>query len=724
MNFRDVLNALGMVATPALGLEFAGVVRETGPAVRHLRPGDRAMGLALGAFGTEVRGDGHLMTRLPDALTFEEGATVPLAFLTAHHALTDLGGVRPGEKLLVHAAAGGVGMAAVQLARHLGAEVYGTASPAKWPTLRGLGLPAERIAGSRDTGFERRWLAATGGEGVDIVLNSLAGEFTDASLRLLPRGGRFLEMGKTDIRDAAEVAAAHPGVAYTAFDLMSLDPAHLQRMLTEVSRLLEEGAVAPLPYLSYDVREAPAAFRYMAQGRHTGKIVLTVARALDPDGTVLLTGGTGELGRRVARHLVTTHGVRHLVLTSRQGPAAPGTDALIAGLREAGAATVRVVACDVADPDQAAAALAEVADEHPLTGLVHLAAVIQDGAVANQTPDGFAEVLAPKLTGAWNLHTLTRDTDLAAFVLFSSVAGTLGSPGQGNYGAANAFLDALALHRRRRGLAGTSLAWGLWEQNGGGMTAGLDEAERARMRRQGALAMSPEEGLGLLDTALARPEAHLVPVKLDLGRLQGAEESGLPAALRRLVRVGPRRAGRAESRSAAFREELTALPEGERPAALRLFLRQEISSVLGLPGAESVPLDTPMRVFGWDSLMAVELRNRIVKELEIEVPRTLAFDYPTPEAIAGFLQGQLVLGEGDAGGETPPGDPAEAARWAVARIDADQLRRSGLLDRLLELARPGSAPGPDAQTTTALQAAEDLTDEEVDRALDAVLGAL
>ncbi|MGW9344651.1 SDR family NAD(P)-dependent oxidoreductase [Streptomyces albidoflavus] len=724
MNFRDVLNALGMVATPALGLEFAGVVRETGPAVRHLRPGDRAMGLALGAFGTEVRGDGHLMTRLPDALTFEEGATVPLAFLTAHHALTDLGGVRPGEKLLVHAAAGGVGMAAVQLARHLGAEVYGTASPAKWPTLRGLGLPAERIAGSRDTGFERRWLAATGGEGVDIVLNSLAGEFTDASLRLLPRGGRFLEMGKTDIRDAAEVAAAHPGVAYTAFDLMSLDPAHLQRMLTEVSCLLEEGAVAPLPYLSYDVREAPAAFRYMAQGRHTGKIVLTVARALDPDGTVLLTGGTGELGRRVARHLVTTHGVRHLVLTSRQGPAAPGTDALTAGLREAGAATVRVVACDVADPDQAAAALAEVADEHPLTGLVHLAAVIQDGAVANQTPDGFAEVLAPKLTGAWNLHTLTRDTDLAAFVLFSSVAGTLGSPGQGNYGAANAFLDALALHRRRRGLAGTSLAWGLWEQNGGGMTAGLDEAERARMRRQGALAMSPEEGLGLLDTALARPEAHLVPVKLDLGRLQGAEESGLPAALRRLVRVGPRRAGRAESRSAAFREELTALPEGERPAALRLFLRQEISSVLGLPGAESVPLDTPMRVFGWDSLMAVELRNRIVKELEIEVPRTLAFDYPTPEAIAGFLQGQLVLGEGDAGGETPPGDPAEAARWAVARIDADQLRRSGLLDRLLELARPGSAPGPDAQTTTALQAAEDLTDEEVDRALDAVLGAL
>ncbi|CAL9650217.1 3-ketoacyl-CoA thiolase (plasmid) [Streptomyces sp. enrichment culture] len=723
MNFRDVLNALGMVPTPALGLEFAGVVRETGPAVRHLRPGDRAMGLALGAFGTEVRGDGHLMTRLPDALTFEEGATVPLAFLTAHYALTGLGDVRPGEKLLVHAAAGGVGMAAVQLARHLGAEVYGTASPGKWATLRALGLPDDRIAGSRDTGFEQRWLTATGGDGVDVVLNSLAGEFTDASLRLLPRGGRFLEMGKTDIRDATEVAAAHPGVAYTAFDLMSLDPAHLQRMLTEVSLLLEQGSVTPLPYLSYDVREAPAAFRYMAQGRHTGKIVLTVARALDPDGTVLLSGGTGELGRRVARHLVTAHGVRHLVLTSRRGPAAPGTEELVAELREAGASTVRVLACDVADPGQAAAALAEAGEQHPLTGVVHLAAVIQDGAVANQTPDGFARVLGPKLTGAWNLHTLTQDAELAAFVLFSSVAGTLGSPGQGNYGAANAFLDALALHRRRRGLAGTSLAWGLWEQNGGGMTAGLDQAERARMRRQGALAMSAEEGLGLLDAALARPEAHLVPVKLDLGRLQAAEENGLPAALRQLVRVRPRRAGRAESRSAAFREELAVLPEEERLVALRLFLRQEISSVLGLPGAESVPLDTPMRVFGWDSLMAVELRNRIVKELQVEVPRTLAFDYPTPEAIADFLHGQLAVGDA-AEQEAPPGEPAEAARWALDRIDADRLRRSGLLDRLLELARPGSAPGPDADTSTALQAAEDLTDEEVDRALDAVLGTL
>ncbi|MFE3588705.1 SDR family NAD(P)-dependent oxidoreductase [Streptomyces niveus] len=738
MNFRDVLNALGMVPTPALGLEFAGVVVETGPEVRHLRPGDRAMGLALGAFGTEVRGDGHLMTRLPDAMTFEEGATIPLAFLTAYYALTELGGLGTGEKLLVHAAAGGVGMAAVQLARHLGAEVYGTAGRAKWPTLRAMGLPDERIASSRDTDFEHRWLSATGGAGVDVVLNSLAGEFTDASLRLLPRGGRFLEMGKTDIRDAGRVAEAHPGVAYSAFDLMSLEPVHLHRMLTELSDLLDRGAVVPLPYLSYDVREAPGAFRYMAQGRHTGKIVLTVPRALDPRGTVLITGGTGELGRRVARHLVRVHGVRHLVLTSRQGPAAPGSAELTAELQEAGASSVRVVACDVADREDTAAALSEAGRAHPLTGVVHLAAVIDDGAVANQTRATFARVLDPKLTGARHLHELTRDLDLAAFVLFSSVAGTLGSPGQGNYGAANAFLDALAVHRRRRGLAGTSLAWGLWEQDGAGLTAGLDDAGLVRMRRQGALAMSGAEGLGLLDAALVRPEAHLVPVKFDLSRLQGAEESQLPALLWSLVRARPKRAARSEGRSSGFREQLAALPEGERLASLRVFLQQEISSVLGLSGPGAVPLDKPMRVFGWDSLMAVELRNRIVKDLRLVVPRTLAFDYPTPEAIADFLHAQLTSDEsaadgatpngtipsGSTPGDTPPDDPAQAARWALARIGGDQLHRSGLLDRLLELARPGREQSAGDASTAALQSAEELTEEEMDRALDAVLGTL
>ncbi|MFJ9034003.1 SDR family NAD(P)-dependent oxidoreductase, partial [Streptomyces sp. NPDC102274] len=723
MNFRDVLNALGMVATPKLGLEFAGVVLEAGAGVTHVRPGDRVMGLALGAFGTEVRGDAHLTVRLPDSLTFEQGATIPLAFLTAYYALTELGDLKAGEKLLVHAAAGGVGMAAVQLAHHMGAVVYGTAGRAKWPTLRGLGLPEERIASSRDTLFEERWLTGTGGTGVDVVLNSLAGEFTDASLRLLPGGGRFLEMGKTDIRDPREVAEAHPGVVYSAFDLLSLEPARLHRMLTELSGLLGQGTIEPLPYLSYDVREAPAAFRYMASGRHTGKIVLTTPRALDPHGTVLVSGGTGELGRQVARHLVAGHGVRHLVLTSRQGPAAPGSAELVTELEAAGAASVRLVACDISSREEAAEAVAEAGREHPLTGVVHLAAVIDDGVVGNQTPERFERVLAPKLTGAWHLHELTRDMDLAAFVLFSSVAGTFGSPGQGNYGAANAFLDALAVHRHKRGLAATSLAWGLWAQGGAGMTAQLGDAEVARMRRQGAQAMTVTEGLGLLDAALRRPEPYLVPVKLDLGRLQrSGEEQLLPALLRVLVRPKPKRAGQSVEQASAFRDRLAALPDEERIVSLRKFVQQEVTAVLGLSGTGDVPLDKPMREFGWDSLMAVELKNRIAKYTQVAVGSTLAFDYPTPRAIADFLHGRLSFEESAHEG-TPPQDPALAAQWALARVTPDQLRQSGLLDRLLELARPEQAPSP-SDTVVALQTAGELTAEEMDKALDAVLGAL
>ncbi|MET9496322.1 SDR family NAD(P)-dependent oxidoreductase, partial [Streptomyces sp. NPDC006552] len=718
MNFRDVLNALGMVATPKLGLEFAGVVLETGSAVAHLRPGDRAMGLALGSFGTEVRGDGHLMVRLPDSLTFEQGATIPLAFLTAYYALTELGALRAGERLLVHAAAGGVGMAAVQLARHAGADVYCTASQGKWPAVRRLGVPADRIASSRDTDFERRWLAATGGAGMDVVLNSLAGEFTDASLRLLPRGGRFLEMGKTDIREAREVAAAHPGVAYSAFDLMSLEPSHLHRMFDELTHLLDLGEIRPLPYLAYDVREAPSAFRHMAQARHIGKIVLTAPAALDPHGTVLISGGTGELGRRVARRLVTGHGVRHLVLTSRQGAAAPGAAELTAELTAAGAASVRVVACDVADREQVAAAVAEAGREHPLTGVVHLAAVLDDGVVTQQTPERFDRVLAPKLSGARNLHEATRDLDLAAFVLFSSVAGTIGSPGQGNYGAANAFLDALAAHRRRRGLAGTSLAWGLWAQEGG-MTAGLGDAGLARMRRQGALAMTPDEGLALFDAGLDRADAHLVPGKLDLARLRSADGERLPALLRLLVRQKPKRAGHSAQQSSALRDRLASLPGDERAAALRTFVQQEVAAVLGLPDSAEVPLDTPMRELGWDSLMAVELKNRIDRYTRIAVPSTLAYDYPTPSAIAGFLHAQFTPDE-PAPEDGPPLDPAGAAQWALGRISAEQLRHSGLLDRLLELARPETQDS----AVAALQSAEDLTAEEMDRALDAVLGTL
>ncbi|AXK36963.1 SDR family NAD(P)-dependent oxidoreductase [Streptomyces armeniacus] len=307
-------------------------------------------------------------------------------FLTAYYALVDLGGVRREESVLVHAAAGGVGMAAVQLARHLGAEVFGTASPGKWDTLRASGLDEAHIASSRDLEFEERFLAATGGRGVDVVLDSLAREFVDASLRLLPRGGRFLEMGKTDVREPEKVAADHEGVAYRAFDLWEAGHDRIGEMLGELVALFEAGVLRPLPVATWDVRRAPEAFRFLSQARHVGKVVLTVPAPLDPAGTVLVTGGTGGLGALVARHLVTERGMRHLVLASRRGEQTPGAAELAQELRAAGA-EVTLAACDAADRDALKGLLAGIPADRPLTGVVHTAGVLDDGVIGSLTPD-------------------------------------------------------------------------------------------------------------------------------------------------------------------------------------------------------------------------------------------------------------------------------------------------------------------------------------------------
>ncbi|MGH3378563.1 MAG: SDR family NAD(P)-dependent oxidoreductase, partial [Actinoallomurus sp.] len=366
LNFRDVLNALGMYPgeVPPLGGEGAGVVIEIGPGVEHLAPGDRVMGMLVGAFGPVAVTDARLMTRIPEGWSWEQAASVPLVFLTAYFGLMDLASLRQGESILVHAGAGGVGMAAIQIAHHLGAEVFATASEAKQDTLRELGIADDHIASSRDTDFEGRFLDVTGGRGVDVVLNALAGEFVDASLRTMAEGGRFLEMGKTDIRDGLS--------GYRAFDLAEAGPDRIQEMLVELVELFDQTHLRALPVRTWDVRRAQAAFRFMSQARHVGKIVLTMPRQWAAEGTVLVTGGTGGLGLPLARHLVAERGVRHLLLVSRRGPDAPGAAELRAELAEQGA-EVTIAACDVADRDQAAALLASVPAEHPLTAVVHAA---------------------------------------------------------------------------------------------------------------------------------------------------------------------------------------------------------------------------------------------------------------------------------------------------------------------------------------------------------------
>ncbi|KNB50933.1 hypothetical protein AC230_19325 [Streptomyces caatingaensis] len=686
LNFRDVLNALGMYPGESpLGLEGAGVVLETGPGVRRFKAGDRVFGLFGNAFGPVAVADQRMIGPMPGSWTYAQAAAVPVVYLTAYYGLMDLGSLRSGEKVLIHAAAGGVGMAAVQLAQHLGAEVYGTASPGKWDTLRSLGLDDAHIANSRTLDFEQEFLAATGGQGMDVVLDSLAREFVDASLRLLPHGGRFLEMGKTDIRDAAEVAAAHPGVAYTAYDLVTAaGPDRIQDMLLEIIDLFESGAFRHLPLTHWDVRDALEAFRYLGQARHTGKLVLRIPQGRHPEGTVLVTGATGTLGALVARHLVTEHGVRHLLLTSRRGAEAPGAAELRAELEALGA-EVTLAACDAADREALAALLAAVPDGHPLTGVFHVAGVLDDGVVASLTPERVDTVLRPKADAAWNLHELTRHLDLSAFVLFSSAAGTFGNPGQANYAAANAYVDALAHHRRSLGLPATSLAWGLWA-DASGMTGALDTTDIERIARSGD-ALTADEGMALLDTGTRLADPVLVPMHLDTDALRAnAGPDGVPPLLRGLVRTPVRRAVDTTAAGSAdtLRDRLAALGTTERERTLLDLVCANVATVLGHATTELLDGGRAFKELGFDSLTAVELRNRLNAATGLRLPATLVFDYPTPKALAEHLRGEL-LGDLEA-----PAASRAAVRAGSPAPDDDPIAIVGMACRF-----PGGVGSPE-----------------------------
>ncbi|MFE3040814.1 SDR family NAD(P)-dependent oxidoreductase [Kitasatospora indigofera] len=597
LNFRDVLITLGMYPDrPPLGGEGAGTVVEVGPGVTAWRPGDRVTGMMPGAFGPRTVADHRLLTAIPDGWSFTAAAAVPVAFTTAWYGLFDLGELRPGDRVLVHSGAGGVGMAAVQLALNSGAEVFATASPAKWDTLRRLGLADDHIGSSRDTRFADRFPA------MDVVLNSLAGELTDASLRLLADGGRFVELGKTDVRSPE-------GLVYRAFDLNDVDPARQGDILAGVVAMLADGTLEPLPVIAADLRQAAATFRLMSRAGHTGKIVLTVPRPIDPDGTVLITGGTGTLGQAVARHLVSRHGVRHLLLVSRGGGAVPH-------LEQQGDVDVRVVACDVADRDALAAVLDSIPAEHPLTAVVHAAGVLDDTVVERLTAEQLDRVLRPKVDGAWHLHELTRDHHLAAFVLFSAAAGVLGNAGQAGYAAANSYLDAFAAHRQTLGLPAVSMAWGYWEQESG-MTAHLTAADRRRLARKGVRPIGVERALAMFDTALAAGRPALTTADLSMPQT---------------------------------------LPTPKAPATdLLSLVATHTATVLGHSDAAAITPGLAFSDLGFDSLTSVELRNRLAGATGLRLPATLVFDHPTPADLADHLTAELSGAGGGVASVVPVG---------------------------------------------------------------------
>ncbi|MEV6673844.1 SDR family NAD(P)-dependent oxidoreductase [Streptomyces sp. NPDC051162] len=720
INFRDVLVSLGMVpGQTGLGGEGAGIVTEVGPDVTHLSVGDQVMGVLGGSFGPVAVADTRMVAPVPRGWDMREAAGAPVAFLTAWYGLVELARVKPGESVLVHAATGGVGMAAVRIARHLGAEVYATASPSKHAVLEEMGIDAAHRASSRDAGFEEVIRQATGGRGVDVVLNSLTGEFIEASLRLLGDGGRFLEMGKTDLRDPGEVAVDHPGVTYQVYDLVTdAGPERIREMFAAMRELFASGALAPLPVRSWPLERAREAFRFMSQAKHTGKLVLDVPPVLDRDGTVLITGGTGALGQVVAEHAVRQWGVRHLLLAGRRGLEAPGAGELVERLGELGA-EVSVVAADVSDPEAVAELVGKTDPAHPLTGVVHAAGVLDDAVVTAQTPEGLARVWSAKAAAAANLHEATRHLRLGLFVVFSSAAATLGSPGQANYAAANAYCDALMRHRRVSGLSGLSVGWGLWQTDAssGGMTGGLSDTDVARMARVGVKAMSTEYGLALLDAAYRQAAPYLLAADLNPRVLAARSATALPALLRAFA------GGQGPARPAATRPstdwagQLAGLPAEAQHQTLLDLVRTHAAAVLGHAGTDAVRAEVPFTDLGFDSLTAVELRNRLSAATGLRLPATFIFRHPTPSAIAEELREQLCPAAADP--SAPLFGELDRLETVIAGHAHDEDTRGRLVARLESLLwRLGDGAGDGGGEAVASDDLESASDDELFELID------
>ena len=658
LNFHDVLIAMGLVDVHLpIGGEVCGRVIETGSAVRGIAVGDRLFGFVPGAFAPEVVTHTDWLAKAPAERSSAELATVTAAFVTAGLAF-ELARIRKGDRVLVHAASGGVGHAALQLAKNAGAKVYATASASKQGYLRSLGI--EGVFNSRDTAFGEELLAATGGNGVHMVLNSLTGDgFVEAGLRCLATGGWFVEIGKRGIWSEQRMAAARADVRYLVLgaDRMAAEePARVAAVIDNVRKWLAKRVIEPLPRSRWSLLELGGAIRHMREARHIGKIVIApsaLARGrLRNDRSYLVTGGLGGIGLEVARWLADL-GAGTVVLNGRRAPDQAAAEA-VAKLEECGA-RVRVMQADVADHDAVTGMLAEIeASEPPLAGVIHSAGVLADASLANQDWSRFERVFKPKVLGAWNLHCATLRLDLDMFVLFSAFAGVIGNPGQSNHAAANAFLDQLARRRRAIGLPGQAIAWGAWSRVG--EAAERRESLEPRVGMAEDFWMSPELGMRAFDRLVREDPATAAAAPFNWDVLR-AEEWTPPPFLSEVASGGPvvRESGSPRALVAQLDQSGSA---ADRERLLLSFVREEVQALLRLPSPPSP--EVGFLDLGMDSLMAVELRNRLNHALagRYRAPNTVVFDHPNPSRLASHLAAELS-------GRAPAREPEEAEPAAV-----------------------------------------------------------
>jgi acyl transferase domain-containing protein/thioesterase domain-containing protein/acyl carrier protein len=666
LNFSDVLKALGLYpgikdAIVPLGIEASGVVTAVGEGVERFKVGDEVLGVVPYAFASHARTADYALVHKPQSLSHEEACTIPITFLTAYYGLVRLAQLQPGERVLIHAGAGGVGLAAIQIAQQIGADVFATAgSEAKRDFLRSLGV--KHVYSSRSTAFADEILAATNREGVDVVLNSLPGEAITKSLSILRAYGRFLEIGKTDIYQNRMIGLLpfQDNLSYFAIDLdrmLRQRPDYIRELFADVMRYFDADHYQPLAFTRFDAEKTIDAFRYMSQRKNIGKVVVTIesresrvegrapessddsSKMVRADGTYLITGGLGALGLRIAQWLAE-QGAGTIALLSRRQPSAEIEEQLNA-IRTKGA-NVLVVTGDVADVASLASALSQItADCPPLRGVIHAAGVLADGILTDMTLDQLDRAMAPKVRGAWNLHVATLDAPLDFLVLFSSVASVLGSPGQANYAAGNAYLDALAHARRAQGRPATAINWGPWA--GSGMAAEAGRSEGMKSRGMGLI--EPETGLDLLGKLLRTDAAQVAVMDAQWSEMLRLLGSRRPALLSQIAEEVQGASDEPQGRvDHAFRRQLIEADDATRRSLVQDYIRQELARIMGIEPAR-LEIDQPLSTFGLDSLLALELKNNLEGRLDFTLPMAKLMEGPSIASLADETARLVAAGE-------------------------------------------------------------------------------
>ncbi|GAB3333565.1 type I polyketide synthase [Bordetella tumulicola] len=673
LNFRDVMYALGLLSDeaiengfsgPTLGLEFAGTVLRVGTsAAGDYQPGDAVVGFGPASFSNRVLTQSNAIAHIPNDISFEAAATIPSTFFTVYYALHHLAQLEEGEKVLIHGAAGGVGIAAIQFAQSRGADIYATAgSDEKRDFLRLLGV--QHIYDSRSLAYADEILADTHGQGVDIVLNSLAGEAINRNLRVLKPFGRFLELGKRDFYENTRIGLRpfRNNISYFGIDadqLMRERPTLTRRLFGEMMALFEQGVLRPLPYQEFDANDIIDAFRFMQQARQIGKIVITYRNGirhtqavrhvtatptpltLPEQATYLVTGGLSGFGLRTAQWLADK-GARHLVLVSRSGPTAEPAQQAIAEL-EARGVTVHATACDVTDSQAVNTLLQHIHDTMPpLKGIVHAAMVIEDGLIRSATAEQIQRVLAPKVLGASNLDAATQAQGqvLDFFIMYSSGTTLFGNPGQANYVAANMWLEGLARRRRAQGLTATCARWGAIDDVG--FLARNKKIKDALQSRMGGAALASEAALQALEDMLLADVSGLGVLELDWRALRRF----LPTAATPKFSLLARRSsdnGDDDGDTGDIAHLLATLDDEALHPVFVDMLRNEVSEILRVPGDKINP-DVSVYDMGLDSLMGVELVVALESRFGIRLPVMALNESPTLSKLADRL---ILLLRGD-----------------------------------------------------------------------------